>query len=273
MRPHVGRARHRHEGAPLFRRLRPHAVVDPARRNRVRRQGHSAGRVLRHRRHDAGRGAGARRTRPRHVQAEDLEAGRGAVRRAGHELRHLPGADLRHRAGLGAAQPAPPPGGHRRNRLCRTGNHAGKFGKCTGPGSGGAAGIRAGDVVVKVGDTPVSTFEDMAAAVRKLHGTVPVVVQRDGTPITTYVDVTPTQRWVTDGQGGKPQPSTVGAIGVGGHLDRAHALQRAHRRARHLRLHRRSDRRGGQVAGRHPDQGRRAGARHRRRAARPARRR
>ena len=25
----------------------------------------------------------------------------------GHELRHLPGADLRHRAGLGAAQPAP----------------------------------------------------------------------------------------------------------------------------------------------------------------------
>ena len=77
----------------------------------------------------------------------------------------------------------------------------GKFGKCTGPGPAALAGIRHGDVVVKVGDTPVSTFEDMAAAVRKLHGTVPVVVERDGTAITTYVDVTPTQRFVTDGQG------------------------------------------------------------------------
>lgn len=91
----------------------------------------------------------------------------------------------------------------------------GKVGSCTGPGPAALAGIRAGDVVVKVGDTPVSTFDDMAAAVRKLHGTVPVVVERDGTTITTYVDVTPTQRWIAGGQGGQPQSSTVGAIGVG----------------------------------------------------------
>jgi membrane-associated protease RseP (regulator of RpoE activity) len=94
----------------------------------------------------------------------------------------------------------------------------GKIGTCTGPGPAALAGIRPGDVVVKVGDTPVSTFEDMAAAVRKLHGTVPVVVQRGGTPITTYVDVTPTQRFVTagaNGGGAQAQPSTVGAIGVG----------------------------------------------------------
>jgi membrane-associated protease RseP (regulator of RpoE activity) len=92
----------------------------------------------------------------------------------------------------------------------------GKIGTCTGPGPAALAGIRPGDVVVKVGDTSVSTFEDMAAAVRKLHGTVPVVVQRDGTPITTYVDVTPTQRFVTAGaNGAQGQPSTVGAIGVG----------------------------------------------------------
>ena len=90
----------------------------------------------------------------------------------------------------------------------------GKIGNCNGPGPAALAGIRAGDVVVKVGDTPVSTFEEMAAAIRKLHGTVPVVVQRDGTPITTYVDVTPTQRFVGSGQGGQGQPSTVGAIGV-----------------------------------------------------------
>src|SRR6202012_4972620 len=94
----------------------------------------------------------------------------------------------------------------------------GKVQNCTGPGPAALAGIRAGDVVVKVGDTPVSTFEDMAAAVRKLRGTVPVVVERDGTTITTYVDVTPTQRFLNtgaNGQGGQPQASTVGAIGVG----------------------------------------------------------
>jgi membrane-associated protease RseP (regulator of RpoE activity) len=92
---------------------------------------------------------------------------------------------------------------------------AGKFGTCTGPGPAAQAGIRAGDVVVKVGDTPVSSFEDLAAAVRKLHGTVPIVVDRNGTAVTTYVDVTPTQRFVANGQGAQPQQATVGAIGVG----------------------------------------------------------
>jgi membrane-associated protease RseP (regulator of RpoE activity) len=94
----------------------------------------------------------------------------------------------------------------------------GKIGNCTGPGPAALAGIRPGDVVVKVGDTPVSTFDEMASAVRKLHGTVAVVVERDGTPITAYVDVTPTQRFVSNGaggQGGKPEAATVGAMGVG----------------------------------------------------------
>jgi membrane-associated protease RseP (regulator of RpoE activity) len=94
----------------------------------------------------------------------------------------------------------------------------GKIGNCTGPGPAALAGIRPGDVVVKVGDTPVSTFDEMASAVRKLHGTVAVVVERDGTPITAYVDVTPTQRFVSNGAGGqgaKPEAATVGAMGVG----------------------------------------------------------
>jgi membrane-associated protease RseP (regulator of RpoE activity) len=91
----------------------------------------------------------------------------------------------------------------------------GKLDKCDGPGPAALAGIRPGDVVVKVGDTPVSTFDDMAAAVRKLHGTVPVVVERGGTTITTYVDVTSTQRFIAKGQGSQPEPATVGAIGVG----------------------------------------------------------
>jgi len=93
----------------------------------------------------------------------------------------------------------------------------GKLGDCTGPGPAALAGIRAGDVVVKVGDTPVSSFDDMVIAVRKLHGTVPVVVKRDGTMITTQVDVTRTQRFTTkaDGQSRERQAATVGAIGVG----------------------------------------------------------
>jgi membrane-associated protease RseP (regulator of RpoE activity) len=91
----------------------------------------------------------------------------------------------------------------------------GKVGNCTGPGPAALAGIRPGDVVVKVGDTPVSTFDDMAAAVRKLRGTVPVVVERGGTTITAYVDVTPTQRFISKGQNSQPGAATVGAIGVG----------------------------------------------------------
>lgn len=91
----------------------------------------------------------------------------------------------------------------------------GKIGDCTGPGPAALAGIRPGDVVVKVGDTKVSTFDDMAAAIRKLHGTVPVVVERNGTPITAYVDITQTQRYLNSGPDAKPAASTVGAIGVG----------------------------------------------------------
>lgn len=94
----------------------------------------------------------------------------------------------------------------------------GKVADCTGPGPAALAGIRPGDVIVKVGNTPVSTFEDMAAAIRKLHGNVPIVAERNGTTMTTYVDITTTQRYLSTGsnaQGGQQQPSTVGAIGVG----------------------------------------------------------
>lgn len=91
----------------------------------------------------------------------------------------------------------------------------GKIADCTGPGPAALAGIRPGDVIVKVGDTPVSTFDDMAAAIRKAHGNVPIVVQRNGATITTYVDVTTTQRYLTSGQGAQQHSSTVGAIGVG----------------------------------------------------------
>ncbi len=82
----------------------------------------------------------------------------------------------------------------------------GKLADCTGPGPAALAGIRPGDVIVKVGDTPVSTFDDMAAAIRKVHGNVPIVVDRDGTAITAYVDVTPTQRYLSGGAPCGPGP-------------------------------------------------------------------
>ena len=87
-----------------------------------------------------------------------------------------------------------------------------KLGQCTGPGPAATAGIRAGDVIVKVGDTPVKTFDDLVAAVRKLNGPVPVVIERNGAQITTTVNVTPTQRWAKSTD---TAASTVGAIGVG----------------------------------------------------------
>jgi membrane-associated protease RseP (regulator of RpoE activity) len=91
----------------------------------------------------------------------------------------------------------------------------GQLDKCNGQGPAALAGLRVGDVVVKVGDTPVSTFDEMAAAVRKLHGTVPIVVERDGTTITTNVTIESTRRWVPNGQSNQLAPATVGAIGVG----------------------------------------------------------
>lgn len=86
----------------------------------------------------------------------------------------------------------------------------GDLGQCTGPGPAAIAGIRSGDVVVKVGDTDVKNFDEMASAVRKLTGPAPLVIQRDGTEFTTVVNVTQTQRWADD------KASTVGAIGVAG---------------------------------------------------------
>jgi membrane-associated protease RseP (regulator of RpoE activity) len=91
----------------------------------------------------------------------------------------------------------------------------GQFDKCTGDGPAATAGIRAGDVVIKVGDTPVADFSDMAAAVQKLHGTVPVVVRRNGQTMTKYVDIAQRPRWVTDGKN-SPKQATIGVMGVVG---------------------------------------------------------
>jgi membrane-associated protease RseP (regulator of RpoE activity) len=81
---------------------------------------------------------------------------------------------------------------------------------CTGPGPAAAAGIRAGDVIVKVGDTSVSTFDEARTALQKASGPTTVVYERDGQPASAVVEVTRTQRFTGEGD----QPTTVGAIGI-----------------------------------------------------------
>ena len=82
--------------------------------------------------------------------------------------------------------------------------------ECSGAGPAAEAGIRSGDVIVKVGDTPVSTFETARDALQKASGPTPVTVERDGEELTKVVEVTQTQRFTGEGD----QVTTVGAIGI-----------------------------------------------------------
>jgi membrane-associated protease RseP (regulator of RpoE activity) len=87
----------------------------------------------------------------------------------------------------------------------------GQMGKCEGVGPAAAAGIKSGDIIVKVGDKDVANPDEMVAAVRALTGPAQFVVERDGTKFTTMVDVTRTQRWTSDTA---QAPSTVSAVGI-----------------------------------------------------------
>jgi membrane-associated protease RseP (regulator of RpoE activity) len=91
----------------------------------------------------------------------------------------------------------------------------GQMAKCEGDGPAAAAGIKAGDIIVKVGDTDVHNPDEMVAAVRKLTGPAQFVIKRtEGattTEISTMVDVTRTQRWTSDTA---QAPSTVAAVGI-----------------------------------------------------------
>jgi membrane-associated protease RseP (regulator of RpoE activity) len=91
----------------------------------------------------------------------------------------------------------------------------GQMGPCKGTGPAAAAGIKAGDIIVKVGDTDVHNPDEMVAAVRALTGPTQFVIKRtEGattTEFSTMVDVTRTQRWTSDTA---EAPSTVAAVGI-----------------------------------------------------------
>lgn len=86
-----------------------------------------------------------------------------------------------------------------------------QVGECTGPGPAAEAGIRAGDVIVRVGDTDVATFAEARDSLQKASGPTPIVIERDGQRLTKVVDVAQTQRFTGDGD----EPTDVGAIGIG----------------------------------------------------------
>ncbi len=83
--------------------------------------------------------------------------------------------------------------------------------ECSGPGPAAeAGGIRAGDVIVKVGDTPVSTFDEARTALQKSSGPTLVGYERDGEQLSSVVNVTQTKRFTGEGD----EITTVGAIGI-----------------------------------------------------------
>jgi membrane-associated protease RseP (regulator of RpoE activity) len=90
----------------------------------------------------------------------------------------------------------------------------GKLGDCLAPSPAAAAGIQAGDTVVKVGDTPVANFDEMVAAVRELTGPTQFTVQRDGGEFTTVVDVTQAQRFTKADGAEATTPTNVGTVGI-----------------------------------------------------------
>ena len=138
----------------------------------------------------------------------------------------------------------------------------GELGDCEAPSPAAAAGIQAGDVVVKVGDTSVADFDEMVAAVRKLSRSDPVhrATRRDR--------VHHRRRRHPDEALGRADATSPATSARGHQPPREFGptpVQPAVRGARHVRVHRRPGRRTGQVAGEDPDQGRRAGALDRRR--------
>ncbi|MCL2455186.1 MAG: site-2 protease family protein [Micrococcales bacterium] len=68
-------------------------------------------------------------------------------------------------------------------------------------GPAAAAGMLPGDTIVSWGGQPISTWDDAWRAIRASSGSVEVLVQRDGRPVTLTVDVAQTERPAVDDDG------------------------------------------------------------------------
>ncbi len=116
----------------------------------------------------------------------------------------------------------------------------GELGDCVAASPAAAAGVRAGDIILKVGDTEVPTFEALVDAVRQQNGPTNLTVQRDENgqvrEFSTTVNVTPSQRFVAV-DGGQAMPADVGSIGVTAAPVRSDPVQRVHGSAGDVGLH------------------------------------
>ncbi|WP_405177429.1 site-2 protease family protein [Nocardia sp. NBC_01377] len=82
---------------------------------------------------------------------------------------------------------------------------------CTGTGPAQLAGLRRGDVVVKVNGVPVDTWKEFQAETQKQTGPFSYTVDRDGQTLTIPVDPVRVMRYPADGGPGRE----VSAVGVG----------------------------------------------------------
>jgi len=87
----------------------------------------------------------------------------------------------------------------------------GKYGTCQDPGPAALAGIRTDDQIVKIGGKDVNSPDEVVAALQPQHGTVPIVVERDGERLTLNVALQQTQRFTSKDA---KEPTTVGAMGI-----------------------------------------------------------
>ncbi|MCP9276233.1 M50 family metallopeptidase [Mycolicibacterium arenosum] len=92
----------------------------------------------------------------------------------------------------------------------------GTYADCTDPGPAAVAGMKPGDVIVKIGDRDVNSPDDVVAATRASSGLVPVVVERDGQRLTLDVNVQQTQRYTSKDAA---EPTSVGAMGISAGTD------------------------------------------------------
>ena len=80
-----------------------------------------------------------------------------------------------------------------------------------GPRPGAMAGLKPGDTIVKVGDTDVTNFEEMAAAVRSSTVRPRSWSSATAADVTTVVNVTQVQRWLKDADAIGDRPSVRSA--------------------------------------------------------------
>lgn len=110
---------------------------------------------------------------------------------------------------VGQVQPCVVPVGQADGRVrdCRAGDPA---------APAAVAGLQAGDRIVRVGDTPVRTFDDLLLVLRGNPGrTLAVTYVRDGAERTTTIPIASVRRAPTESEEGGPDGlTTVGAIGV-----------------------------------------------------------